>query len=86
MVWPGAASKAMSHRTRSPRSPPYLNETSSNVTSAGADAGSSTAPDASATSDTLSRISSMRRSEASPAAHVFDSIVIITSGVIVVSR
>ena len=48
--------------------------------------GQAIAPGASTTSGTLSRTASMRRSEARPAAQVLDSIVIMMSGDMVVSR
>ena len=75
-----------SRRTASVPSPPYENDTSRKSTSAGAESGSVAASSASTTSGVLSRISSIRPSDASPAAHTLESIVIITSGVIVVSR
>ena len=76
----------MSHSTLSRSSPPYVNDTSSSATSGEAEAGSAFASGASTTSGTLSRISSIRRSEARPEAHMLESIVIMTSGVMVVRR
>ncbi len=71
--------------TASLPSPGYANDTSSSETRGSAPEESATASMASTTSGTVSRISSTRRADASPAAQVFESIVIMTSGVIVVS-